>query len=463
MNTIVIGGGMGGYVAAIRLAQLGANVTLIEKKHIGGTCLNEGCIPTKVLLHTTETLNKLETEAEEIGICIDNIKVDWIKLQERKSLIVEQLVNGIKTILNSHKIEVIIGEAYFINDDQIQITKQDGTKFKMKFDKAIIAVGSKPASIPIPGIDNHNIITSTEALSLQEIPESLAIIGGGVIGCEFASIYSSLGSKITIIEMLPNIIPNMDSDIVNILKSKLEEKGIKIHTNSKVTKINDLGKETELIVELANGEKTSLLAHKILLSTGRSPSTENLGLENTTIKTDKGFIQIDKNMQTTNKNIYAVGDCNGGALLAHVAAAEGMFSAEFIMNKSPKIDFKTTPFCVYTSPEIAGVGMTEQQANDNGYKIKTSIFPLYANAKSIIVGESEGIVKFVTEKYTGEILGLHIIGSRATDLIMQGSLAIRLEATIDEIITTIYAHPTVSEAISEAAHGVYGNAIHLPV
>lgn len=463
MKTIVIGGGTGGYVAAIKLAQLGANVTLIEKKHIGGTCLNEGCIPTKVLLHTAETIIKLETEAKEIGICIDNMRIDWNKLQERKLKVVEQLVNGIKTLLNSHKIEVILGEAYFINNNQIQITKQDGSKFKMGFDKAIIAVGSRPSSIPIPGIDNHNVITSTEALSLQKIPKSLAIIGGGVIGCEFASIYSALGSKITIIEMLPNIIPNMDSDIINILKSKLEQKGIKIYTNSKVTEINALGQETELIIESADGKKTSLLAHKILLSTGRSPSTENLGLENTTIKTDKGFIQIDKNMQTTNKNIYAVGDCNGGTLLAHVAAAEGIFAAEFIMNRSPKINFKTTPFCVYTSPEIAGVGMTEQQANYNGYKIKTGIFPLYANAKSIIVGESEGIIKFVTEKHTGEILGLHIIGPRATDLIMQGSLAIRLEATIDEIITTIYAHPTVSEAINEAAHAVYGNAIHLPI
>lgn len=450
---------MGGYVAAIRLSQLGAKVTLIEKKHIGGTCLNEGCIPTKVLLHTTEMINKINNEAGEIGINISGVSVDWQKVLERKEKVVEQLVNGVNAMMNSHKIEIIMGEAYFINDKHIEVTKEDGTKLEMKFDKAVIAVGSQPATIPIPGIDSDSVMTSTEALSLKEIPESMIIIGGGVIGCEFASIYSVLGTKIIIVEMLSNIIPDMDSDIVDILKNGLEQKGIKIYTDTKVMEINEKG----VVMELPNGEKESIKTQKILLSVGRKASTENLGLENTNIKTDGRVIRVDKNMQTTNENIYAVGDCNGGTLLAHVAAAEGIVAAEFIMKKNSKIDFKTIPFCVYTNPEIAAVGMTEEQAKDNGYRVKTGIFPLYANGKSIIVGETEGIVKFVTEEYTGEILGLHIIGPRATDLIMEGALAIRLEATIDEIVTTIHAHPTVAEAINEAAQAVNGNAIHLIV
>ncbi len=461
MRVIVIGGGPGGYVSAIRLAQLGAEVTLIEKENIGGTCLNVGCIPTKVLLHTSEIIYMLKNEAEELGIEVDNYKLNWNKLQNRKTEIVNQLVGGVKTILDSYGIQVINGTAKFLNETEVEVNKNDGSKSILSFDKCIIATGSQPATAPIPGIGSSSVITSTEALSLEEVPKSLAVIGGGVIGCEFASVYSTLGTKVTIIEMLPKIIPNMDEDIVNVLKGKLEESGIEIHTNSRVMSIEERGNTTIVKAEGANGGFI-VEAEKVLLSIGRKPATAALGLENTKIETDRGFVKVDKNMQTKSSSIYAVGDCKGGALLAHTASAEGIYVAEHIMNKKSEIDFKTTPFCVYTKPEIAGVGMTEKQAIEKGYNVGTGLFPLYGNGKSIIMGESYGIVKFVTDKDTDQILGLHIAGPRATELIVEGALAIRLEATVEEIVTTIHAHPTVGESLHEAAHAVHGNAIHLP-
>ncbi|MEA4848863.1 MAG: dihydrolipoyl dehydrogenase [Clostridiaceae bacterium] len=459
MRAIVIGGGPGGYVSAIRLAQLGAEVTLIEKEHIGGTCLNVGCIPTKVLLHTSEIFSVLKNEAEELGIEAESYKLNWNKLQERKTKIVDQLVNGVKNILKSYDIQIIIGEAKFLNEKEIEVSS-NGSKSRLTFDKCIIATGSQPATAPIPGIETRGVITSTEALTLEEVPESLAIIGGGVIGCEIANVYSRLGTKVTIIEMLPNIIPNMEVDIVNVLKSKLEEEGIEIYTDSRVISIEERENMTVVKAEGAKG-RFDVEAQKVLLSIGRKPVTAALGLENTKVETERGFIKTDKNLQTKSNNIYAIGDCKGGALLAHTASAEGVHAAEHIMNKKSGIDFKAIPYCVYTKPEIAGVGMTEKQAREEGYNVGTGIFPLYGNGKALIMGETYGIVKFVTDKDTDEILGLHMAGPRATELIVEGALAIRLEATIDEIVTTIHAHPTVGEALQEAAHAVYGNAIHL--
>lgn len=461
MRVIVIGGGPGGYVSAIRLAQLGAEVTLIEKENIGGTCLNVGCIPTKVLLHTSKILSVLKNEADELGIEVDSYRLNWNKLQNRKTEIVNQLVGGVKTILNSYNIQVINGQAKFVSEKEIEVNKNDGTKSGLSFDKCIIATGSQPATAPIPGIGSNSVITSTEALSMEEVPRSLAIIGGGVIGCEFASVYSTLGTKVTIIEVLPKIIPNMDEDVVNVLRGKLEEAGVEIHTKTRVVSLEERENVTIVKAEGANGE-FSVEAEKVLLSIGRRPVTAALGLENTKVETDRGFIKVDKNMQTKSSSIYAIGDCKGGALLAHTASAEGIFAAEHIMGKKSEIDFKTIPFCVYTKPEIAGVGMTERQAREKGYNVGTGVFPLYGNGKSIIMGESYGIVKFVTDKDTDQILGLHMAGPRATELIVEGALAIRLEATVDEIITTIHAHPTVGESLYEAAHAVHGNAIHLP-
>ncbi len=461
MKTVVIGGGPGGYVAAVRLAQLGADVTVIEKRYIGGTCLNEGCIPTKVLLHTAELFSVMEKESVSLGLKVEGLACDWKALQGRKELVVSQLVNGVKTLFKSHGIKVLMGEASFVSENEVAVKYADGRKEIVQFDKAIVATGSAPVIAPIPGVNSPGVITSNEALTLDEIPKSLTIIGGGVIGCEFANVYSDFGTEISIIEMLPDLIPNMDQTIVKVLRGRFEKSGIKINTNSKVLAIRQVGDMTEVDAEGPEGPFT-VKADKVLLSIGRKPVTKGLGLEELGAKMNRGFAIVDKQMRTSIKNIYAVGDCNGGVLLAHTASSEGMVAAEHIMNKVSGVDFKTTPYCVYTKPELAGVGMTEKEAVEKGYSVSVGVFPLNGNGKSIIMGEVDGIAKYVTDSKTGEVLGLHMAGPRATELIVEGALAVRLEATIDEITTTIHAHPTVGEALHEAAHAVHGNAIHVP-
>lgn len=461
MRVVVLGGGPGGYVCAIRAAQLGAKVTLIEKKHLGGTCLNVGCIPTKVLLHTAELYKVMKEEADSFGIGLDNLHVDWPKLQARKDMVIGQLVGGVGTLLDTNNIRMVAGEGKFLDKSKIEVKLSDGGKEIIEFDKAVIATGSSPVKVPIPGVELEGVITSDEALSLSQVPKSLCIIGGGVIGTEFASVYASLGTEVTIVEMLPEILGNIDSDIAACLKNKLMEDGVKIYTRAKVESIQKDGEKLK-IHTTSNAGSLFISTEKVLLSIGRKPAIDNIGLENLGIKKEKNRILVDKRMKTNVENIYAIGDCNGGILLAHVASAEGMIAAENMMGKSSKIDFKTVPSCIYTRPELASVGLTEAEAKKQGYAVKTGVFPLYANGKSMIMGEGEGMVKFVVDAHTDEILGLHMAGPRATDLIVEGALAIRLEATIDEIITTIHAHPTVGEAIHEAAHAVHGNAIHLP-
>lgn len=461
MKTVIIGGGPGGYVAAVRLAQLGAEVVLVEKEHLGGTCLNVGCIPTKVLLHTAEAMTLLKEEAEELGLLVGEPGCDWQRLQERKEQVVGQLVEGVRTLLNSGGVRLVAGTAAFTGPREIEIHLAAGGKERIGFDTAIIATGSAPAMAPIPGIESECVVTSTGALSLERVPESLAVIGGGVIGCEFANIYGALGAEITIIEMLPDLIPNMDQDIVHVLKNRFVESGMAIHTNSRVLAIRQTPQGGEIDVEGPEGPFT-VKAEKVLLSIGRRPVTGGLGLEALGVAMDRGFIRTDDAMRTSLRHIYAIGDCRGGALLAHTASAEGIVAAEHIMKKPSAMDFRTTPYCVYTKPELAGVGLTEKEAQAKGHAVSTGIFPLYANGKSLIMGESYGIVKYVADKDTGEVLGLHMAGPRATDLIVEGALALRLEATVDEIATTIHAHPTVGEALHEAAHAVHGNAIHLP-
>ncbi|WP_313341088.1 dihydrolipoyl dehydrogenase [Sedimentibacter sp.] len=460
MKIVILGGGPGGYVAAIRAAQLGAEVTIVEKDKLGGTCLNRGCIPTKVLLYTSVEMENVNKEFKEIGIDIKGAEINWEKLQKRKETIVNRLVGGVQTLLRSNKVTKIAGEGSFVNSHQIKIKNDEG-EIILYFDYAIIATGSAPVIIPLPGINLPGVITSDEVLALKEIPKSMAIIGGGVIGAEIASIYSSLGCKVSIVEMLPDIVSNMDQDIVKPLKDKLLKNGVKIYNNTKLESINNSNNGLQLNVSSASG-KTTIQAEKVLLSIGRRPVTESLSLEKAGVTTEKGRVKVNKNMKTNIDNIYAVGDCTGGAMLAHVSSAQGIVAAEYIMNRKSQIDFKTIPYCVYTKPELAGVGLTEKQAKERGYAIKVGIAPMYINGKSIIEGDTDGIAKYIADADTGEILGLHISGPRATDLIVEGALAIRLEATIDEITSTIHAHPTVGEILHEAAHSAYGNAIHIP-
>lgn len=460
MKLLILGGGPGGYVAAIKAAHLGAEVTLVDKKYIGGTCLNVGCIPTKVLLNTTDLYHTIKNDGKNMGILSEKLSVDWEKLMRRKTNISNSLVKGVEGVLASNGVEIIMGEGKFTSKTQVEVLKEDGTKDIVDFDKAIIATGSEPVILPIPGIQGENILTSSEILSLAKLPKSLCIVGGGVIGCEFASLFSRLGVEVTIVEMLPGIVQNMDQEVVQYLDFELRNEGVEILTNSKVEKFNSGEDFVEITAATPEGEKI-IKADKVLLSIGRKSVVDNVGLENIGIEYDR-TIKINKKFQTNIPNIYAIGDCTGGAMLAHAASAQGIAAVENIIKNKSKMDFKTVPYCIYTKPEVASVGMTEEQVKEKGISYSVGKFPLMSNAKALILGETNGLVKFIVDNSTDEILGMHMAGPKATELIVEGALALRLEATIDEILTTIHAHPTVGEALHEAAHGVHGYPIHLP-
>lgn len=460
MKIAIIGGGPGGYTAAIRAAQLNAEVTLIEKERVGGTCLNKGCIPTKVLLHTSGVYQAAKN-FESIGIKVTGTKLDWGEVQRRKTEVVNKQVKGVENLLINNNVKKINGEGSFINKNQIKVKESDGSQTIVDFDYGIIATGSKPVVIPIPGVDLSGVITSDEALNLTEIPRSMVIIGGGVIGSEFAEVFSAVGCKVTIVEMLPNIVANMDRDIVSTLVFKFENSGVEIYTDTKVVSISRTEEGLAVNTESA-GKSRTFSAEKVLLAIGRKPVTDNLKLENAGVLTNKGTVAVNKNMQTNVSNIYAIGDARGGVMLAHAASSEGIAAVESIMGMKPNIDFNTIPYCVYTKPELAGVGLTEDQARDKGYDVKVGLFPMSINGKAMIEDEQQGLVKYITDNATGEVLGLHISGPGATELIVEGVLAVRLEATIEEITSTIHAHPTVAEALHEAAHAVHNKAIHMP-
>ncbi|NFD77656.1 dihydrolipoyl dehydrogenase [Clostridium botulinum] len=460
MKLVVIGGGPGGYVAAIRGAQLGAEVTLIEKEKLGGTCLNIGCIPTKVLLHSSELLNEIK-EARTLGIEVNNeVKINWTQLQNRKNTVVNTLVSGVSSLLEHNKVKVINGTAAFEGKSSIKVTKDQGESENIQFDNVIISSGSVPFIPPIEGRELEGVIDSTGALSLDSIPRSMVIIGGGVIGIEFANIFNSLGCKVTVIEMLPYILPPVDREISEILKEKLKKDGIDIYNNCKVTKIENNNENLNVSFEEDN-DKLNIEAQKVLIAVGRRANISNLNLESTGVYIEKGCIWVNDNMETNIKGIYAIGDCTGKNMLAHVASDQGIIAVENIMGKNKKMDYKTVPACVYTKPELASVGLTEEQAKQKGVDYKVGKFPLIYNGKSLIMNDTEGFIKIIVDKKYKEILGVHILGPRATDLITEAALALRLEATLEEIITTVHAHPTIGEAMKEAALAVNKEAIHM--
>lgn len=457
----IIGGGPGGYVAAIRAVQLGAKVTLIEKEYLGGTCLNVGCIPTKALLNTAELFSETKM-FQQIGIDIQGqIKVNWNKLQERKNTAVKQLVSGVKGLLMVNKVEVIKGTAEIIDKNTIKVCGNDEVKKEIKVDNIVIASGSLPFIPPIDGSNLPGVMDSTGALSLEKLPEKIVIIGGGVIGVEFATIFNSLGCKVTIVEMLPYILPPVDREMSDLVRKDLIKLGVKIYNNAKVTGISKSGEALDVSVKLEN-EDISIPADNVLVAVGRKGNTENLNLHHAGINSHKGFIPVDEHMETNISGIYAIGDCIGGIMLAHVASEEGITAVENIMGNNKSMDYKSVPSCVYIKPELASAGLTEEQAKDQGYEYNVGRFPLMANGKAIVMNHEEGLIKIIADKKYGQVLGIHIYGERATDLIAEGALAINMEATTDEIISTVHAHPTISEALKEAALAVNKRAIHIP-
>jgi len=463
-DVAIIGAGPGGYVAAIRASQLGGKVVVIEKDELGGTCVNRGCIPTKALLASAQLLDSLK-KGSEFGIKSGEVCVDFSIIVKRKERIVKQLVSGIGQLFKSYGIEVIRGRGKLTEKIkgkliEIEIEKEDGSEEKVTAKKLIIATGSIPAQIPGISIDGRDVITSDEALELEEVPASLLIVGGGVIGVEFASIFNSLGSKVTIVELLPRIIPTEDEEISEELKKFLVKSGIEVNTEVKVREIVSANGKKRAIIETSRG-KEEKIAQKVLIATGRKPYTEGLGLEKTGIGLDKGRILVNERMETNLPGVFAIGDVVGGVLLAHVASGEGIVASENAMGNQSKIDYRVIPNCIYSIPEVASVGLSEERAKEMGYEVAVGRFPFLANARATILGERVGMVKIVADRRNNEILGVHIVGPDATELIGEASLAIKARVTTKDLERMIHAHPTLSEAIFEAAHDVHGEAIDL--
>lgn len=459
-DLVIIGGGPAGYVAAIRAAQLGGKVTLVEADALGGTCLNRGCIPSKALMHSVELYQSVKT-AGQYGVNATGIGVDLVKMMARKNAVVAMLVSGVQTLLKGNKVEVIKGRARLAAPMQVEIDA-GGQKQTIQAKKIILATGSRPITLPIPGVDSPSGIISAESiLNLDCIPESLLMIGGGVIGVEMATILAKLGSKVTVVEMLPHILPLEDAELTSILGRALKEEGIQIYEGAKVTGIEDSGGGKSVAVPTGDGEK-KLDAELVAIAVGYRPNVEGLGLEEAGVAVHKGGIQVNEHMETSVASIYAAGDAVGGMMLAYVAMEEGVVAAENALGKNSTINYQAVPRCTFTLPELASVGLTEDEAKAEGNQIEVGRFPFAANGMATILGERRGLVKIITEQKYGQILGVHIIGPRATELIAEATLAMKLDATPQDIIATMHAHPTLSESFREAALDISGETIHAP-
>lgn len=453
-SVLVIGGGPGGYVAAIRAAQLGAKTTLIEKSALGGTCLNVGCMPTKALLHSAQVY-ELATKSESCGIIGESVLVDWKKVQANRAAVTEKLTNGVKALVKVNKIKLVDGQAVFTGPKSVRVGDSEYTA-----DKVIIASGSHPIIPDIPGVSSSKAcIDSTGALTLDHVPESMVIIGGGVIGLELGSVYNSFGTEVTVIEAMPKLLPLMDAELTAIVRAQLEGKGIKILTDSRVLSVSDGGKGALVEVETPEGNKT-YEAEKVLLCVGRAPNTDGLGLDQAGIEKKDSCINTNEYLETSVPDVYAVGDCTGKMMLAHAAMMMGEAAAENAMGGSVRFDPDTVPACAFVGPEFAGVGLTEEAASSKGIKVKVGRFPMSANGRSLVMGYTDGMIKVVADAEYGEILGVHILAANAADIIEEAALAMKLECTLDELTETVHCHPTVSEALREASLAADKKAVH---
>ncbi len=458
-DLIVIGGGPGGYVAALRAAQLGASVTLVEAEYIGGVCLNVGCIPTKALLASAEVFHLIE-RAAQFGVKAGKPEADWPVIQARKQEVVKKMVGGVRMLLDRAKVTTVNGRARFTGPQTIEVEGPGGAQ-TLQASRFIVATGSSPMRLPIPGQDLPGVLDSTAALSLPALPQSLLVVGGGAVGLEFATLYATLGVKVTVVEMLPRLAPLADGDIGAALRTALQIQGVKVHLNTKITSIE--GSEAGLRAHLSGPQgEITVDAEKVLLAAGRRVNTEGVGLEAAGVQFDRRGIKVDERMATSAPHIYAVGDVVGGTMLAHVAMHQGVIAAENALGHKARMRYNAIPSCIFTRPEAASVGLTEEQAREQGYDVRIGRFPFNGNGKAVAQGEIEGMVKVVSEARYGAVLGMHIVGPHASDLIQEGTLGLTLETTVDELAETIHPHPTLSEAIAEAGLATMGRALHIP-
>lgn len=462
-DVVVIGSGPGGYVAAIRCSQLGFKTAIIEKYNaMGGTCLNVGCIPSKALLDSSEHYYNAVHHFEEHGITMGKVKADLSKMIERKGGVVKKMNDGITYLMKKNKIDVKNGFGSFVDKNTIKIAKEDGSEEQITGKNIIIATGSKPTILPFMNYDKTRIITSTEALKLQELPKHLVVIGAGVIGAELGSVYARLGSKVTFVEFADGMIPTMDKTMGKELQKSIKKLGAEFYFNTKVSLIENLGKEVKITAEDKDGKKVEILGDYCLVSIGRRPYVDNLNLEAVGVATERGKVLVDEHtLQTNVPNIYAIGDVVRGAMLAHKAEEEGVFVAETIAGQKPHINYNLIPGVVYTWPEVAAVGKTEEELKTAGVAYKSGSFPFKALGRATASGDVDGLVKVLADKNTDEILGVHIIGARAADMIGEAVTAMEFRASAEDISRISHAHPTYLEAMKEACLAATENrAIH---
>ena len=456
-DIVVVGAGPGGYVAAIRAGQLGLKTAVVERDELGGICLNWGCIPSKALLRNADVVT-LVKRAGEFGITYDNLQVDYSKAIDRSRTVVTKLTRGVAHLLRKNKVDHIKGEARFTGAHTLTVTPSEDV---LQAKNIIIATGARPRTIPSLPIDGEQVITSREALEQKDLPPSAVIVGGGAVGVEFASVYNAYGVNVTIVEMLPHILPNEDEEISQQLERSLSRRGIALMTSSKVAGVTHNGNRTTLRVEGADGT-AEVQCDKVLVAIGVQGNVENLGLEKAGISTEGGFIQIDAGMATGVPGVYAIGDVTGKLLLAHAASAQGVFAVDTIAGLDPPaLSYQDMPKATYCSPQVASFGLTEREAREEGYDVKVGKFAFQASGKALTLGDTEGMIKLVTDAKYGEILGAHMIGAEVTELLAELSMTRMLEGTATELAWMVHAHPTLSETLKEAALAVRGQAIHV--
>jgi dihydrolipoamide dehydrogenase len=461
-DIVVIGAGPGGYVAAIKAAQLGYRTACVEEGNLGGVCLNIGCIPTKALLESAAMITHLG-HAKEFGVEIGELKTNMAQAVKRSRQVSERLVKGIGFLFKKNKVTHVAGRGRLAGKGQVEVTAKDGSKQTITAKHVIVATGSRPRDLPFLKIDHDRVWDSTDAMMAQQAPKTLAVIGAGAIGCEFADVYAAFGTQVTIIEMAPRILPLEDKDCSAVVEKSYRKRGMTILTGAKLEKA-EVGKDgVTLTVTDAKGQTQTVQAERVLSAIGRAPLVEDLGLEKAGVKlTDRGFIQVDRQMRTSVEGIYAIGDVAGPPLLAHKGSHEGVACVEAIHgDPHAGIDYGNIPNCTYCHPEVASVGLTEEQAREKGLEIEVGVFPWTANGRALTAGETDGFVKVIRDKKYSEVVGAHIVGPHATELIAEFVVGRHLETTVEEMDRAMHPHPTLSEAVAEAALAALGHALHI--
>lgn len=457
-DVIVIGAGPGGYVAAIKCAKAGLRTAIVENRRVGGTCLNRGCIPAKAMIHASSLYREMQ-EAEKFGVSAERITFDYEKIVSYKEETTEKLCRGIEQLLKGNGVTILFGKGSLEQGRKVKVTGEESEEY-YDAEHVILAAGSKPVILPIPGLELPGVLTSDELFKLTEMPESLVIIGGGVISVEFASVYANLGCKVTIVEAMPRLIPNMDKEISQNLKMILKKRGVNIHTSASVQRVEQEG-ELYTCVFTEKEKEVKVSARYVLCAIGRCPNTEGLFGEGAEPEMERGRVVVDEKFQSSIEGVYAIGDLVKGLQLAHLASAQGMYVAEMLAGEEASVDLSAVPGCVYTDPEIASVGMTEDEAKEKGLEIKTGKFIMSANGKSLITKEERGFIKIVAEKETDVILGAQMMCARATDMIGELVTAMTNRMTVQQLLRGMRAHPTYNEGVQEALEEILGGAVHV--